>query len=66
MEIDENQKPENMNLKCAENYSSSESDEPLSTFSKGTTFRWPEKPDIIWYQHNDVMEQISKPVLTNK
>lgn len=36
------------------------------TFSVGNTFRWPEKPDKIWYHKSDVVESISKPVLSNK
>ncbi|KAJ2949894.1 hypothetical protein O0L34_g11214 [Tuta absoluta] len=36
------------------------------TFSVGSTFRWPEKEDKIWYQETDIVEAISKPVLSNK
>lgn len=33
--------------------------------STGNTFRWPEKPDKIWYTTRDIVEIINPPVKHN-
>lgn len=37
-----------------------------TVLSASNSFRWPDKPDKIWYNINDLIEVISEPVLINK
>ncbi|KAF9411724.1 hypothetical protein HW555_009553 [Spodoptera exigua] len=36
------------------------------TLSTGNSFRWPEKPDKIWYKEDQVIEKTDEPVCINK
>lgn len=33
--------------------------------STNNTFRWPERPDRIWYTMNDIVEVVNSPVKQN-
>lgn len=49
-----------------ENSNKNEFEVSTMTFSTGNTYKWPEKPDKMWYQRKDIVESISPPVLINK
>lgn len=49
-----------------ENTNKNEFEVSTMTFSTGNTYKWPEKPDKMWYQRKDIVECISPPILINK